>query len=80
MPDPLAVPPNRRVGLDDDQGGAPLPPILGEQDLKESVRRAELGALDRTRQRGQLLTECEILERDRAVSAADQSDRSEEYE
>jgi hypothetical protein len=38
-----------------------------------------MATLDRMRQRGQLLTEREILERDRPVSAADQSDRSEEY-
>ena len=74
------MPPHHGVGLDDDQGGAPLPPPLGEEDPKESVPRAEFWALDRTRQRGQLLTEREILERDRPVSAADQSDRSEEYE
>jgi len=76
----LAVPPHHGVGLDDDQGGAPLPPRLAEEDPKESVPRVEFWSLDRTRQRGQLLTEREILERDRPVSAADQSDRSEEYD
>ena len=74
------MPSHHGVGLDDDQGGAPLRPCLGEEDPKDSVRRAKFWALDRARQRGQLLTEREILERDRPVSAADQSDRSEEYE
>jgi len=72
------VPPHHGVRLDDDQGGAPLPPALGKEDPKESVPRAELRALDRTRQRSQLLTEREILERDVPVPAADQADRSEE--
>lgn len=75
---PLAVPPHHGVGLHDDQGGAPLPPPLGEEDPKESVPLAELGALDRASQRGQLLTEREVLERDCPVSAAEQSDRSKE--
>ena len=59
---------------------APVPPRLGEEDPKQSVRRAELRTFDRARQHGQLLTEREILERDGPVSAADQSDRSEEHD
>jgi len=39
----------------------------------------ELWTPARTRQRGQLLTEREILEGDRSVSTADQTDRSKEY-
>jgi hypothetical protein len=74
------VPPHHSVGLHDDQGGAPLPPPLGEEDPKESVPLAELWALDRAPQHGQLLTEREILERDLLMSTADQSDRSEEYD
>jgi hypothetical protein len=72
------VPSHHGVGWDDDQGGAPFRPCLGEEDPKESVPRAEFWTLDGARQRGQLLTEREILERDRPVSAADQSDRSED--
>jgi len=52
---------------------------LGEEDPKESPR-AELWAPDRARQRGHLLAEGEILERNRPVPAADQSDRSEDYD
>ena len=74
------MPPHHGVGLHDDQGGAPLPPPLGEEDPKEAVPQAEPGAVARARQRGQLLTKREIFERDRPVAAADQSDRSEEYE
>ena len=77
---PLAVPPHHGIGLHDHDGGAPLLPRLGEKDPKESVPRTELWAPGRTRQRGQLLTKRESLERDRPVSAADQSDRSEEHE
>jgi hypothetical protein len=45
---------------------------------KESVSPTELWALNLSGQRGQLLTEREILERDGSVSATEQSDRSEE--
>jgi len=57
------VPPYDGVGPHDEQGGAPLRPRLGKEDPKESVRRAELWAPDRARQRGHLLAEREILER-----------------
>ena len=73
------MPSHHGVGLHDDQGGAPVPPTLGEEDPKQSVRRAELRTLDRSRQHGQLLTEREIFQRDGPVPAADQSDRSEEH-
>ena len=76
---PLAVPSDHGIGLHDDQGGAPVPPRLGEEDPKQSVRRAEPRTFHRARQHGQLLTEREILERDGPVPAADQSDRSEEH-
>ena len=68
------------VGPHDEQGSAPLRPRLGEEDPKESVPRAELWAPDRARQRGHLLAEREILERNDPVSAADHSDRSEEHD
>src|SRR3989441_3534092 len=38
-------------------GHAPLPPRLGEEDPREAVPLAEMWALDRARQRGQLPTE-----------------------
>jgi transposase InsO family protein len=62
------------------KGSTPLAPSLGEEDPEESVTPAELWALARSGQGGQLLTEREILERDSAVSPAEQSDRSEEYD
>ena len=39
---------------------------------------AEWRTLDGASEHGQLLTECQILKRDRSVSAADQRDRSED--
>jgi hypothetical protein len=72
------VPPHDGVGPHDEQGRAPRWPGLGEEDLKESVPRAELWAPDRAGQRGHLLAEREILERNCPMTAADQSDRSEE--
>jgi hypothetical protein len=73
------MPPDEGIGLHDDQGGAPFPPSLSEEDPKESVPCSEAWALDRARQRGQLLTERVIFQCDYPVSAADQSDRSEEH-
>jgi hypothetical protein len=74
------MPPQHRFRLHDHQGGAPLVPVLGQEDPKESVPPAEAWALDRSGQRGQSLTEHETLECDGPVSPADESDRSEEYE
>jgi hypothetical protein len=74
------MPPQHRFWLYDHQGGAPLAPSLGEEDPEESVPPAEPRVRDGSGQHGQLLTEREILERDGPVSAADESDRSEEYE
>ena len=51
---------------------------LASRIQKRRSRWAELRALDGARQGGQLLTKREVLKRDRPVSAADQSDRSEE--
>ena len=72
------MPPQHRLGLHDHQGGAPLAPRLGQEDPKESVPATELWAPTRSAQRGELLTEREILERDGSVSTTEQSDRSEE--
>jgi hypothetical protein len=74
------MPPQHRCWLHDHQGGAPLPPRVGEQDPKEPIRRAELRAFTDTRQRGQLLTKRQVLKGNRSVSAADQTDRSEQYD
>jgi len=41
------MPPHHGVRLHDDQGGAPLPPSLGEENPKEAVPGAELWALNR---------------------------------
>jgi len=76
---PLAVPSDYGIGLHDDQGGAPVPPTLGEEDPKQPVRRTELRAFHRSRQQGQLLTEREVFQHDCSVAAADQSERSEEH-
>ena len=74
------MPPQHRLGLHDHQGGTPVPPSLGEENPEESVSPAEPWPFDRSGQRGQLLPEREILERDSSVSPAERSDRSEEYD
>ena len=72
--------PQHCLGLHDHQGRTPLAPSLGEENPEESVSPAELRALVRSGQGGQLLPECEILERDSPVSPAKQSDQSQEYD
>jgi hypothetical protein len=77
--EPLPVPSDHGIGLHDDQGGAPVPPTLGEEDPKQSVRRAELRTFHRSRQHGQLLTERKIFQHDGSVPTADQSEGSEKH-
>ena len=64
----------------DEQGAPPVPPRLGEQDPEDSIALAKLRAFCGACQRSHLLTEREVLKRDRSVSAADQSDRAESYD
>ena len=74
------MPPQHRVRLYDHQGGTPLPPPFGEQDPKESIPPSELRAIEGARQRGQLLTEREVLERNRPVPTTRQHDRSKHHD
>jgi hypothetical protein len=60
----------------DDLGCAPILARVGEQHPKQSISVAELGTPHGALEHGQLLTECQILERDRSVSTADQRERS----
>jgi hypothetical protein len=60
------------LGLHHDQGGAPIPPRVGEQHPKPSISVAEWGTRHAAPEHGQLLTECQILEGDRSVFTADQ--------
>src|SRR5207302_5421642 len=73
--EPLAMPPLDGVRVHDDQGCAPILPRIGEQHPKQSISVAELGTPHGALEYGQLLTECQILERDRSVSTADQRER-----
>jgi len=70
------MPTHDGVRVHDDQGGAPILPRVGEQHPKQSISVAELGTPRGALEHGQLLTEGQILERDRAVSTADQRERS----
>jgi len=54
------MPAGDRVWLDDDQGLAPLPRGLGEQDPKESVACAKLWAFDGALQSSELLTKRQV--------------------
>src|SRR5712691_7543733 len=70
--EPLPKPTDHRLGLHHDQGRTPAPPGLSEQYPKQSISWTEWRTLDRTLEHRQLLTEGQVLKRDRAVSAADQ--------
>jgi len=70
------MPTHDGVRVHDDQGCAPILPRVGEQHPKQSISVAELGTPHGALEHGQLLTECQILERDRSVSTADQRERS----
>ena len=74
------MPPDDGVEPHDEHGAAPFTPCPGEEEPKEPVLGAKPGAFARARQSGHLLTEREVLEDDRPVSAADQADGSKEYE
>jgi hypothetical protein len=72
----MAMPTHDGVRVHDDQDCSPVPPRVGEQHPKQPISVAEYGTPHGKRERGQLLTECQILERDRSVSTADQRERS----
>jgi hypothetical protein len=74
------MPPQHRLWLHDHQGGAPVPPCLGEQNPKEPISSAERRLFTGTRQCSQLLTKRQVLKGNRSVSEAHQSDRSEKYD
>lgn len=70
------MPTHDGVRVHDDQGCSPLPPRVGEQPPRQSISMAESGTRHGALEHGQLLTKCQILERDRSVSTADQRERS----
>ena len=63
-------------GVSGNDSCSPIPPRVGEQHPKQSISVVELGTPHGALEHGQLLTECQILERDRSVSAADQRETS----
>src|SRR6266581_2575014 len=70
--EPLPMPTDYRLGLDNDQSRTPSPPDLSEQHPKQSISWTKSRTLDRALEHRQLLTEGQVLKRDRAVAAADQ--------
>jgi hypothetical protein len=53
---------------------------MSEQHPKQSISIAEWGPVNRASEHSQLLAECQVLKRDRPVSATDQGERSEHYD
>jgi hypothetical protein len=74
------MPTDHRLRLHDDQGRPPAPPGVSEQHPKQSISRAEWRTLDRALEHRHLLAERQVLKRDRAVSAADQREGTEQDE
>jgi putative salt-induced outer membrane protein len=70
------MPAHNSVWTHDNQGCAPIRPRIGEQPPKESISVAELGTFYGALEDRQLLAECQILERDRPLSTADERERS----
>jgi len=70
------MPAHNSVWTHDNQGCAPIRPRIGEQHPKESISVAELGTFYGALADRQLLAECQILERDRPLSTADERERS----
>jgi hypothetical protein len=66
------MPTDHRLGLHDDQGRTPVSPGVSEQHPKQSISLTERRTRDRALEHRQLLTEGQVLKRDRAVSATDQ--------
>ena len=74
------MPTDHCLGLHDDQGRTPVPPGVSEQHPKQSMSRTEWRTLDCALEHRQLLTEGQVLKRDRAVSAAYQREGTERDE
>jgi hypothetical protein len=67
----MAMPTHNGVRMHDDEGRAPIPPPVGEQQPKQAISTMDWGPLDGPSEHGQLLTEREVLKRNGSVSAAD---------
>jgi len=57
----VAVPPQERVGLYDDQGLPPRPHAAGQQDQERPVHRGAARALDAAPQDGELVAQQGVL-------------------
>jgi len=72
----MAMPTHDGVRVHNDQGWSPIPPRVSEQHPQQPISATEPGTPHGALEHGQLLAECQILERDRSVSTADQRERS----
>jgi hypothetical protein len=74
------MPTHDSARLHEEEGCAPVPPGLGQDDPEQSIPPAESWTLTAAFQGVELLPERQVFKRDRSVSAARQSDRPEEYD
>ena len=66
----MAMPTHDGVRAHNEEGCSPIPPRVGEQHPEQPISVTELGTPHGALEHDQLLTECQILECDRSVSAA----------
>jgi hypothetical protein len=76
----IAMPPDDRVRLHDNQRPAPVVPATREGNPKELVARPEAGTFLRTVQGLQLLPEREVLQDQFPMSAERQGQRADEHD
>jgi len=68
------MPAHHGVWLHDEHSAAPVPPGPREYNPEQPVASPNLSAFRSARQHSQLLPEGKVLQRDRPVSAAEESD------
>ena len=73
--EPIAMPAEDRLRLDEDQGRLPASPSVGEQDPEHSVRPAETRPLHLALQGSQLVTQRKILKDKFSTASARDADR-----
>ena len=67
QPEPLAVPPDHRLGLNDRQRPSPVPPEPEQQEPEESIRSPEAWLLGSPLQHTELMPQRQVLDRQRSL-------------
>ncbi len=75
MPQPLAMPADDSLGLDEDQGRPPAPPSTRQQDPEHPISGTQM-RLGRALQDSELLPQGDVLEHEVVVAATSRHDRA----